>query len=188
MTSKKPDRTFIVLVTLVLAAFAICLLEGGWNLALSGLIEAGVLFESVWLRLILGFVMAGMIQILIPRELVSKWIGPTSGLKGILIASYASILLPGSPYVWLPVYVSIYRTGAGIGPIMALLTARGLLSLQLLLIWQVPFLDLELPLVRYLLCLIVPPFVALASQAIFRVTGEPSDLIKGRTIPKSEDR
>lgn len=186
--SKKLDRTFIVLVTLVLAAFTICLLKGGWNLALSGLIEAGGLFESVWLRLILGFVLAGMIQVLIPRQLVSKWIGPTSGLKGILIGSYASILLPGSPYVWLPVYVSVYRAGAGIGPIMALLTARGLLSLQLLLIWQVPFLGIELPLVRYLFCLIVPPLVALASQTIFRVIGEPTDLIKGRTIFKSEDK
>ena len=69
---------------------------------------------------------------------------------------------------------SIYRAGAGIGPVMALMTARGLLSMQLLLVWQIPFFGVELPLARYIVCLIVPPTVALVGRAVFHVIGEPT--------------
>ena len=38
----------------------------------SALTEAGGLLESVWLRLLLGFMLGGLIQVLIPRDLINK--------------------------------------------------------------------------------------------------------------------
>ena len=167
--TKKVDLTFIILTALLLAAFLIATWKGGWSLTASGFIKTGHIVQKVWFRLLLGFILGGLIQELIPRDMISKWMGPESGLRGILIASYGGIFLAGSPYVMLPVFVSIYRAGAGVGPLMAILSGRGLLSLQLLLIWQIPFLGVELSVSRYLACIFVPPIVGLAGNALYKL-------------------
>lgn len=171
--SSKLDISVIILGVLVLAAMAATLEKGGWDMFVSALAGAGELFENVWLLLLLGFVLGGMIQVLIPQNLINRWIGPKSGIKGILIASYISIFISGNPYVWLPVVASVYRAGAGVGPIMALLTARAILSLQMLIVWQIPFFGMELPLARFIVCLFIPPVVGLAGDAIYRIAGWP---------------
>jgi len=182
--SKKVDITFIILTALLLAAFLFATLKGGWTLTASGLIKTGHTVQKVWLRLLLGFILGGLIQELIPKNMISKWLGPESGLKGILIASYAGIFLSGGPYMMLPVFVSIYRAGAGVGPLMALLSGRGLLSLQLLLVWQIPFLGVELSVSRYLACIIVPPVAGLAGNAIYKLLDRSANRdLEGRQDP-----
>jgi uncharacterized membrane protein YraQ (UPF0718 family) len=84
----------------------------------------------VGLRLLLGFLLVGLIQVLIPRELVLKWLGAGSGLKGIFIGLYLGIFATGGPYVWMPVAASIYKSGADIGPVISMITARGILGFQ----------------------------------------------------------
>ncbi len=130
---KKLDKTLLVMAALVLIAVAVASSTGGWQLALDGLKQAGQLANTVWLRLLLGFTLGGLIQVLIPKALIAKWLGHTSGLKGIFIGSYIGIIMPGGPFVSLPVIASIYRAGAGVGPVIALLTGRGLLGIQMLL-------------------------------------------------------
>ncbi|MBW1801855.1 MAG: permease [Deltaproteobacteria bacterium] len=182
--SKKTDLTFIILAALLLAAILFATWKGGWSLTASGFIKTGHIVEKVWFRLLLGFILGGLIQELIPRDMISKWLGPESGLKGILIASYAGIFLAGSPYMMLPVFVSIYRAGAGVGPLMALLSGRGLLSLQLLLVWQIPFLGVELSVARYLACIIVPPIAGLAGNAVYKLFDRPGRrTLEGRPSP-----
>ncbi len=165
----KLDKTLLLLAAIVLAAGLAALATGGWPLAFDGLKRAGQLVNTIWLRLLLGFTLGGLVQVLIPRELIVKWLGRTSGLKGIIIGSYIGIIVPGGPYVTLPIIASLYRAGAGVGPVIALLTGRGLLGIQALVVWQIPFLGMEIPLARYIACLLVPPLVGLAGAAVFRL-------------------
>ena len=157
-SSRGLDIALLILIALVLAAFALSFWKGGWQLTFLSITKAGGLFEKIWFRLLLGFLLGGFIQVLIPRTLVSKWLGSGSGLKGILIASYVSMFATGGPFVWLPIVASIYRSGADIGPVLSLITARAILSLQMLVIWQIP-------------CLLVPPIVGLLGRATFRIFG-----------------
>ena len=169
--SRGLDIALLILIALVLAAFALSFWKGGWQLTFLSITKAGGLFEKIWFRLLLGFLLGGFIQVLIPRTLVSKWLGSGSGLKGILIASYVSMFATGGPFVWLPIVASIYRSGADIGPVLSLITARAILSLQMLVIWQIPFFGAELSLSRYIPCLLVPPIVGLLGRATFRIFG-----------------
>jgi len=179
MKKRQKDRTanipLLILGTLLIAAIAISLYTGGFQLTFAGIIKAGRLLESIWLRMLLGFLLGGFVQAVIPRELVSKWLGSASGLKGILLGSFGGIVSTGGPYVWLPVVVSIYKAGAGIGPVLALMTARGILSIQMLIVWQIPFFGVELSLARYIPCLFVPPVVGILGQYVFRIAGWPTD-------------
>ncbi len=166
---KKLDKTLLVMAALVLIAIVAASSTGGWQLALDGLKQAGHLANTVWLRLLLGFTLGGLVQVLIPRALITKWLGQTSGLKGIFIGSYLGIIMPGGPFVSLPVIASLYRAGAGVGPVIAILTGRGLLGIQMLLMWQIPFLGWEIPLARYIASLFIPPLAGLAGVVVFRM-------------------
>lgn len=168
-TVKKLDKTLLFLGALVLMAVAATFWKGGWQLTISGFLQAGQLVQTVWFRLILGFTLGGLIQVLIPRALIAKWLGHASGLKGILIGSYIGIIMPGGPWVTLPVIASIYRAGAGVGPVIALLTGRAMLGILMLVVWQIPFLGVEIPLARYIASLFIPPLVGLAGAAVFRM-------------------
>ena len=65
--------------------------KGGWQLTILGLTQASQLIQTVWLRLLLGFTLGGLIQVLLPRDLIAEWLGPASGLKGILIGYWKGV-------------------------------------------------------------------------------------------------
>ncbi len=165
---KKLDITLLILVTLVFLALAACFWKGGYQLVAFGLTRAGQLMNTIWLRLLLGFTLGGLVQVLMPRALIAKWLGPNSGLKGILVASYTSIIMTGGPYIRLPIVASILRAGAGVSPTIALLTGAALLGLHGLIVWEIPFLGVGIPLARYIACLFIPPLVGLAAGALLR--------------------
>ncbi|MDP3879203.1 MAG: permease [Dehalococcoidales bacterium] len=163
------DITLLALVGMVLTATAIAFWQGRWPLLYSGLKQAVLTLKFIWVRLILGITLGGLIQVIIPSNLVAEWLGPTSGLKGILIGSYVGAVISGGPYITLPIVVSIYAAGAGVGPVIALLTSISLLGIQPILAWQIPLLGAKITLVKYAVCLVLPPFIGLAGDAIYRL-------------------
>jgi len=165
----RTDFTFLMLVAMVATAAGIAFLKGGLPLILKGFKRAGRIFQTVWLRLLFGIALGGLIQVLIPHELIAAWIGPASGFKGLLIGSYIGLFSIGGPHVRMPIIAAVYAAGAGAGPIIALLIAMNLISLQMLITWQIPFFGVRMPLARYLVCLFVPPLAGLAGAAVYRL-------------------
>ena len=181
---KKVDPTLVILIVLVSIVVAGAFLKGGGKLAWEGMLQSGKLLESVWLRLPLGFLLGGFIQVLIPRALIARWLGPESGIKGILIASYAGIIMAGAPYVMLPVAASLYLAGAGAGPVIALITGQMLLGVQNLIVWQIPFLGIGIPMARFIVSLIITPLVGVAATVVFKMLSRLPDL-KPETEPET---
>ena len=169
--ARQPDKTLLFLVTLVALALAYALYSGGWQLALDGFKQSGRLLDTVWLRLLMGFTLGGLIRVLIPSALIARWMGHTSGLRGILVGTTLSFIVPGAPYIVFPVVAAIYSAGAGVGPVIALLVGRSIIEIQGLLVWQIPFLGVEISLSRYLVCLFIPPLAGLAGAAVYRLLG-----------------
>ena len=64
-----------------------------------------------------------------PEKLVQTWIGPSSGWQGILLAEVVGMLLPGGPYVVFPLIAILSDAGAGIAPIITLITSWSTQSL-----------------------------------------------------------
>jgi uncharacterized membrane protein YraQ (UPF0718 family) len=48
-------------------------------------------------RLIPALIVAGMIQVLVPQEIVSRHFGHQAGLRALVIATVAGMLTPGGP-------------------------------------------------------------------------------------------
>jgi uncharacterized membrane protein YraQ (UPF0718 family) len=116
--------------------------------------------------LLFAFLAAGLVQVLLPKEMISTWIGPGSGLRGILLGTAAGIVTPGGPFVSMPVAAGLLKTGAGVGTIVAFMTAWSL--------WAVARLPMELGIlgwkfaaIRLACTLFFPPIAGLLATTFF---------------------
>ena len=102
------DTTVIVLAIVTVILLVVAYFQRP-DLPLAGMKTAG---QTLWRNLpilLLGFMIAGLVQVLIPREMITQWLGTESGIKGILLACVAGGLIPGPPYAVFPLVASLYR-------------------------------------------------------------------------------
>jgi len=116
--------------TLIMAGLALILLGVGYTQGqgqhVAGLKIGAKMTLEVLPLLLFAFVLAGMVQVLIPQELIAKWVGAESGWRGIILGTVAGGLSPGGPYVSLPIAAGFLRAGAGVGTMVAYLTGWSL--------------------------------------------------------------
>ena len=113
-----------------------------------------------------AFTIAGMVQVLIPREVISSWVGVESGLRGLLIGSVMGGLAPGGPYVSMPIAAGLLRTGASVGTMVAFLTAWSLWAFARLPL-EVGIMGWKFTLVRLVCTFIFPPIAGFIANRFF---------------------
>ena len=165
------DTSFLIFAGLALVAGAVCYSRGkdvfsvGINSSLS-------LFLDIAPRLSAAFLMAGFVEVLVPKDLVIKWIGERSGIKGILIATAAGVVTPGGPMISFPLIAALYRLGADFGPLVGYLTSWELMGIHRIIVWEIPFMGIRFALLRFTVSLLLPIIAALTAQRLasrFRV-------------------
>lgn len=163
----KVTTTLIVLALLALAATITAYMKSP-ALAWEGASTAARLFVMVLPNLLVGFLLAGMVQVLLPRDLVVAYAGEDSGWAGLTIATIAGSFTPGGPFVQFPLVASLWKAGTGIGPISAYLTAWALLGFQRILVWEAPLMGWRYAMVRVAVSLPAPFLIGWAASWIFR--------------------
>ncbi len=119
--------------------------------------------------LLFAFIIAGMMEVLIPSQIISRWIGAESGFRGILIGAMAGSLTPGGPFVSFPIAAGFLRAGAGIGTMVAFVTGWSLWALTRLPL-EVGILGWRFTLIRITCTFIFPPLAGLIANFLFRGT------------------
>jgi uncharacterized membrane protein YraQ (UPF0718 family) len=156
--------------TLIMAGLALILLwvgyAGGEGRHISGLKSAWSMTITILPLLIFAFIVAGMVQVLIPAEAISKWVGAESGIRGILLGSLAGGLAPGGPYVSFPLAAAFLRSGASIGTTVAFLTGWALWALARLPM-EVGILGWKPTLAWIVSTCIFPPIAGLIAHLLF---------------------
>lgn len=169
MNSKKGKNSMLI-PTIVMAVLAIIMIiigyKQGQNAHLTGLKYAFHITIQILPLLLFAFIVAGMIQTMIPKDLISKWIGAESGLRGILIGSLAGGLTPGGPYTSLPIAAGLLKSGAGIGTMVAFLTGWSLLAINRLPM-EIGIMGWKFTLIRVVSTLIFPPIAGLLANWLF---------------------
>ena len=119
------------------------------------------------LPLLIGaFVVAGMVQTLLPHESISRWVGADSGFRGLLLGTVAGGLAPGGPYVSLPLAAGLLRVGAGTGTMVAFLTGWSLWAVGRLPM-EVGILGWRLTAIRVACTFFFPPIAGWIASALF---------------------
>ena len=156
--------------TVIMGILAIIMLLIGYYKGehINGLNQALRMIIQILPLLIFAFIVAGMVQVLLPSEAISKWIGNESGIKGVLIGTVAGAFTPGGPYVSLPIVAGLLRSGASIGTTVAYITGWSLWGLTRLPM-EVGILGWRFAIIRLLSVIILPPIAGIFAQFISKI-------------------
>ena len=160
----------MLITTAVMGVLATILLAMGYYRGegehISGVRFALTMMIEILPLLVFAFIIAGMVQVLLSQEIVAKWVGAESGLRGILIGSLAGGLCPGGPFVSLPVAAGLIRSGASVGTMVAFITGWSLWAVNRLPM-EVGILGWKFTFIRLISTALFPPFAGVIAQILF---------------------
>ena len=156
--------------TIVMGVLAIVLIFIAYNRGggehILGLKSTGNMLVQLIPLLILALIVAGMIQVLIPQELISKWVGAESGFRGLLIGTALGGFTPGGPFVSMPIAAGLLRAGASIGTMVAFMTAWSLLAVARLPL-ELGVMGWKFTLIRLACTFFFPPIAGFIASRLF---------------------
>lgn len=162
------DATFFLLAGGLAVLVSLAWLQGGGDLVNRGLSGGSALLLRYALVIAISFLVAGFVDVLLPHDLLRKYLGEESGIAGLAIASVVGLLTPAGPFVSMPIAAVMLRAGAGPGPVVAFLTAWSLLSVHRLIAWEVPILGFSFAAARYAVCLVLPLLAGALARFLIR--------------------
>ncbi|MFC1913261.1 permease [Chloroflexota bacterium] len=160
----------MLIPTIVMGLLAVVLIVISYNKGggehILGLKAGGSMLLQIIPLLIFAFIIAGMVQVLLPVAMISKWVGTESGFRGILIGTVVGGFAPGGPFISLPIAAGLLRVGASVGTMVAFVTSWSL--------WGVSRLPLELgimgwkfTLIRIACTFFFPPIAGFIANRLF---------------------
>ena len=121
-------QTTIILSVAALILFLINLKKTGRHI--EGLKSGFKQFIQIVPVILAAFIMAGFIEVLIPKEFVRNWLSKEAGIKGVLLGTLGGAVMAMGPYAFFPIVASVMASGAGLGTIISMITGWALMSLS----------------------------------------------------------
>lgn len=119
-------------------------------------------------KVLAGCLIGALVTLLLPREVVARWVGAESGLLGLVVAYAAALILPGSPVTIFPIAAAFLAVGADVGAVVVYITAWSLIGYQRALVWELPFLGPEFVIWRIIVSLPLPFIAGLLARFAIR--------------------
>jgi uncharacterized membrane protein YraQ (UPF0718 family) len=154
-----------IMLWLVVGALALGAALRGRVLLNDGARDGVVEFIHLLPRIAIGVVGSGFVAEVLPKALIAPWLGPESGLTGVIIATLGGALTPGGPVVGFSIGAAALKSGAGAPQVIAYSTAWALYAIHRLLIWEVPLMPARLVWLRAAVSLPLP-FIAAAAAMV----------------------
>lgn len=155
----------LLLFAVALAAFGLAA-RRGVPTAQRALREAGENIVRVLPLLLVAMPMAAFLSELIPADIASAWLGPESGLTGILVASLAGGFIPGGPFVSFPLVLTFMKAGAGAPQMVALITGWAILGFHRVIAWEWPVLGGRFVAIRLVSSILLPVLAGVLAMAL----------------------
>ena len=128
--------------TLLLAAVAVVLAILAYlkdpGLPMVGAKNGVAMLAFVIPRMVVAIILAGLMQVLVPQDFVSRHFGQGGGVRALLLATLAGMITPGGPMVTVPFMVALANSGAALSSLVAYMTAWSLFGLQRIIAWEAP--------------------------------------------------
>lgn len=140
--------------------------RGGWADVQGGFFSGVSILVRESLLLIAAFLTAGLLQALVKKEVITHWLGREAGIKGILLACLGGGLIPGGPYAYYPIAGALLSSGAGLGVLVAFVTAKNLWSVSRLP-YEFAILGATITVRRYLITFLIPPLLGMLVEWLF---------------------
>lgn len=139
------DKQGLIISTVVMAVLAAGLFSlayaRGQGVCLQGTRRGLTMMVQVLPLLVMAFLVIGLFSVVVPRDFLVRWVGDSTGLRGVLIGTLCGGVFPGGPLIHTIAAAGFLKAGAGIGAIVAFLTAG--------LLWGIPLLPLEIGIIGW---------------------------------------
>lgn len=119
----------------------------------------------------LALLAAGFLTPLVPGDLVARWLGGSSGISGILIATLAGWCLPVPPVIFYPIVAVLLKTGAGMPQLTALIAAWCVFGIHRTLPMELPLMGRYFVSLRLMSSMAFPPFAGMLAVPITNSLG-----------------
>ena len=158
----------MLIPTIVLGALAIILVYLAYQkgVHVQGFKASWTVLIQIVPLLVFAFIVAGMVQFLIPQEIISNWVGAESGFRGIMIGTAMGAIAPGGPFVSLPLAAGLLRAGASIGTMVAFLSAWSLLAFARMPM-EIGIMGWKFTLIRLVCTFFFPPVAGIIADTFF---------------------
>jgi len=100
---------------------------------------------------------------------VARLVGAESGFTGLVIATFAGVVMPGGPVTIYPVAAACLAVGADIGAALAFVTSWTLLGYARALVWELPFFGPDFVLWRMAIAPLFPIIVGLLGRFVANI-------------------
>jgi len=114
------------------------------------------LFGDMLPKVLAGCLIGAFVTLLLPREMVARWVGHESGFLGLVIAAVFGMILPGGPITIYPVAGAFLAMGADAGAVVAFITSWTLVGYTRALVWELPFFGSDFVMWRIVAALPLP--------------------------------
>lgn len=170
MSKIKTDSILITTFIIGILTLVVFLIAYQKNKHLLGLEIAKSLTLKTLPLILITFILVGLIQAMVPQNLISSWLREASGFKGILIGSVIGMIFPGSPYVFLPVLAGIYKIGGkeSIPVIVSIYSAKFLIGINRLP-FELGILGPKFTFIRIIATAFLAPLSGIISQVVMKM-------------------
>lgn len=117
-------------------------------------------------RIVMAVLVSGFFSVILPTDLVGTYLGKESGVKGILIGSLVGGFIPGGPIISFPIVVVLFKAGAGIPQLIALVTAWSVFAFHRIIAFEIPLMGFRFAMVRMLSSISLPPLAGILAILI----------------------
>jgi uncharacterized membrane protein YraQ (UPF0718 family) len=167
---RRPRKTFdwstaSIAVAVVVAAVIVYRRDGQARF-LEILVSDVHLFIDILPKVLAACLIAAFVAVLMPREVVLRWVGAESGFLGIIVATLAGTICPGGPITIFPIAAVFVAIGADIGAAIAFITSWTLLGYARILVWELPFFGGEFVIWRSIISIPLPIVAGLLARLI----------------------
>jgi len=125
------------------------------------------LFGGILPRVLAGCLLGAFIAEILPHEKVSRSLGPSSGLKGLLIGTAFGAILPGGPFTAYPVAAALLTVGADFGATIAMVVSWTLIGYGRAVAWELPILGADFTLWRIIVSLPIPVLAGALGRLVY---------------------
>lgn len=126
------------------------------------------LFIVMQPKVLAACIIAALVAVLLPREMVSRWVGAESGFFGLVIGALAGVILPGGPITIFPIASAFVAVGADVGVAIAFITSWTLLGYSRALVWELPIFGLDFLIWRSVAAVPLPIVAGILARLLAR--------------------
>jgi uncharacterized protein len=161
----------VLILSILLILLATLALARRDGTLLAGMERALEQFAKLVPRMLCALLAAGFIAKLIPSELIASYLGAEAGLRAILIATAAGLIVPAGPVIAFSIAVVFAHSGAAVPALVAFITSWSVFAAHRIFIYEIPLLGPSFLRMRLLSAAAMPLLAGLLAMAAVWLTG-----------------